>query len=99
MEEVRRRLIHLVFDRAGKAFHNFQNDFKNAHEDVKDQMLVAAAIWGRVEPQLLVLRRTAPSLGEGYLNLQGEMLERLNSTLGDLTIKSEKLLTTPSFRK
>ena len=86
-------------NRAGKALRDFRDDFKNAQQELKDQMLVAAAIWGRVMPQLLVLRRTAPSLGEEYLNLQIEMLERLERKLKGLTSQAEKLLTMPSFQK
>lgn len=93
------RLTPHIFNRAGKAFYAFRNDFENAHQEVKDQMLIAAALWGRIEPQLLVLRRTAPSLGEGYLNLQEEMLGRLKLKLKDLVARAEKLLTMPSFQK
>ena len=62
-------------------------------------MLIAAALWGRTEPQLLVLRRTAASLGERYLYLQEEMLRRLEVKLKELVTKSEKLLTMSSFQK
>jgi len=93
------KLTSSVYNRAGKALHAFRDDFKNSQQELKDQMLIAAALWGRVKPQLLVLRRTAPSLGEEYLNLQIEMLERLERKINDLTTKSEKLLTMPSFQK
>ena len=79
--------------------HAFCHDFKDADQEVKDQMLIAAALWGRIEPQRLVLRRTAPSLGERYLNLQEEMLGRLEVKLKDLVARVEKLLTMPSFQK
>jgi hypothetical protein len=62
-------------------------------------MLIAAALWGRIELQLLVLRRTAASLGERYLHLQEEMLRRLDVKLKDLVTRSEKLLTMSSFQK
>ena len=79
--------------------HAFCHDFKDADQEVKDQMLIAAALWGRIEPQLLVLRRTAASLGERYLKLQDEMLERLEAKLKNLVTRVEKLLTMPSFQK
>jgi hypothetical protein len=88
-----------IFNRAGKAIHAFCHDFENAHQEVKDQMLIAAALWGRIEPQLLVLRRSVPSLGERYLHLQEEMLARLEVKLKDLVARAEKLLTMPSFQK
>jgi hypothetical protein len=88
-----------LLNRAGKAIHTFHDDFKDADQEVKDQMLIAAALWGRTEPQLLVLRRTAASLGERYLYLQEEMLRRLEVKLKELVTKSEKLLTMSSFQK
>ena len=97
--ESKRQANLVVLNRAGKALHAFRNDFDNAQQEVKDQMLIAAALWARVEPQLLVLRRTAPSLGERYLNLQEEMLGRLKIKLEDLGSQSQKLLTMPSFQK
>jgi hypothetical protein len=93
------KLIPLIFKRAGKAIHAFRDDPRDAQQELKDQMLIAAALWGRVKPQLLVLRRTAPSLGEEYLNLQIELLDCLERKLKDLTSQSEKLLTMPSFQK
>lgn len=88
-----------MLNRAGKAFHAFRSDFGNADQEVKDQMLIADALWGRIEPQLLVLRRTASSLGETYLNLQEEMLGRLEVKLKNLVTQAEKLLTMSSFQK
>lgn len=93
------RLTRHSLNRAGKAFDAFRKDFKHAQEEVKDQITVAAALWSRIEPQLLVLRRTASLLGERFLNLQDEMLARLQTKLKDLVARSEKLLTTPSFRR
>lgn len=85
-------------NRAGKAFYAFQHDFKEAEDEIKDQVVIATALWSRIEPQLLVLRRTASSLGERFLSLQEELLVRLNTRLNDLVARSEKLLVTPSFR-
>jgi hypothetical protein len=62
-------------------------------------MLIAAGLWARIELQLLVLRRTAASLGERYLQMQEEMLRRLDVKIEDLVARSEKLLAMSSFQK
>ena len=89
----------MLFNRAGKAFDTFRKDYKHAQRENQDQILIAAALWSRIEPQLLVLRRTASSLGERFLSLQDEMLGLLETKLKALVTRSEKLLVTPSFQK
>lgn len=90
---------HLPFTRAGRALHARCNNFQNADDEVKDLVLLTAALSGRIDRQLLVLRRTCSSLPETYLDLQEQMLDRLQSKIKELMSKVDRIQTITEFQR
>lgn len=89
----------LTFARAGKALHARCKDFKYVDKEVKDLVLLTAALSGRIDRQLLVLRRTCSSLPETYQDLQEQMLDRLRSKIEELMSTVGKFQTITQFQR
>lgn len=66
---------------------------------MQELLLLVRAVWARIERQVLVLRRTASSLGDEYQYVQSRMLAILQMRLLELIKITEKFSKSSSFER